>query len=185
AGREAGGEPASAWLPDGGAGVVDSIVPIAVALERFREGLEEPGRLRSGIRSRDALVERLLVVLAAADTAAFEELAVDRAEYAWLYYPESPISRPPYELPPALAWFRLQQGNRVGALRALRELGGRPLDHGGYRCAEEPAVEGRNRIWVGCAVEIGRDGEPAAPIRLFGSILERDGRFAILSFAND
>ncbi len=123
--------------------------------------------------------------LAANDTAAFEALAVDRAEWAWLYFPSSTVARPPYELPPALAWFQLQERSRRGVLRALRELGGHRLDFSGYACAPEPNQEGENRLWTGCAVAIARDGGDPVTLRLFGAILERNGRFAVLSFTND
>ena len=166
------------------AGVVDSVFPMEVMIARFREGLDEPAGLEHGTTTRDALVERLVAALQASDTAAFETVAVDRAEFAWLYFPTSPVAQPPYELPPGLAWFRMQEGNRKGVFRALREFGGRTLDLHGYQCPAEPQVEGANRVWVGCVVQIAREGETVS-LRLFESILERDGRFAVLSYAND
>ena len=95
------------------------------------------------------------------------------------------LAKPPYELPPALAWFQLQETNRKGALRALRELGGHELDYRGYTCGPEPSVEADNRVWTGCLVTVGRDGDAPIPLKLFGAILERDGRFAVLSYDND
>jgi len=166
-------------------GVVDSVLPMDVALDRFRADLEEPDRMRSGADTRDALVQGVMDALAANDTTAFEGLAVNRAEWAWLYFPTSINARPPYEIPPALAWFQLQERNRKGALRALRELGGHSLDYRGYACDPEPTLEGENRLWTGCTVTLSRDGAPPVTLRLFGSILERDGRFAVLSFTND
>jgi hypothetical protein len=167
------------------AGVVDSVFPMSVMLERFRAGIAEPAGLTSGADGRDALVEAVVRAMEASDTAAFERLAVSMAEWAWLYFPTSVQAGPPYELPPALAWFQLQEGNRIGLLRALERLGGRKLDYRGYTCDPEPTVEGVNRVWIGCMVTLGRDGEEPAPVRIFSAILERDGRFAILSFAND
>ncbi len=166
-------------------GVVDSVLPMDVALDRFRADLAEPDRLRSGADTRDALVQGVIDALAANDTAAFERLAVDRAEWAWLYFPTSTVARPPYELPPALAWFQLQERNRRGVLRALRELGGHEIDSRGYACDPEPTEEGANLLWTGCTVTLSRDGGEPVTIRLFGAILERDGRFAVLSFTND
>lgn len=166
-------------------GVVDSVFPMPVMLERFRQGLVEATRLEHGTTSRDALVGDVVAALQASDTARFEALAVNVAEFAWLYFPTTSIAKPPYELPPALAWFRLQEGNRKGVFRALRELGGHRLELKSYRCGEEPAVEGTNRIWTGCALTLARDGAAPVSVRLFDSILERDGRFAILSYAND
>jgi hypothetical protein len=166
--------------------VVDSIIPMGEALARFRQGLEEPTGLGGGADTRDELVSKIVRALEARDTMAFEDLSVSRAEWAWLYFPTNVLSKPPYELPPALAWFQLQEANRKGVLRALRELGGRDLHYRGYRCSPEPAVEGDNRIWTGCVVTLrGNDDGDAVAMKLFSAILERDGRFAVLSYDND
>jgi hypothetical protein len=165
--------------------VVDSVVPIEIALERFRKDLPQPAGLSGGATHRDTLVRHVIDALRDSDTAAFERLAVNRAEWAWLYYPTNILARPPYELPPALAWFQLQETNRKGVFRALRELGGRGLDYRGYTCNASPGVEGENRIWTGCLVTLGRDGAEPVALRIFSAILERGGRFAVLSYHND
>jgi hypothetical protein len=167
------------------ASVVDSVLPMPVMLDRFRADVPEVATLTSGADTRDALVQRVIEGLEQNDTTAFEPLAVNRAEWGWLYFPTSPIAQPPYEAPPSLAWLQLQEGNRKGALRALRELGGHELACGGYSCDPEPRQEGENRLWTGCRVTVARDGGDAVTIALFGAIMERNGRFAILSFAND
>jgi hypothetical protein len=181
-GGEAQGDTAAATEQ---ASVVDSVFPMPVMLERFRAGLAEPEGLTSGVDSRDALVEGIIRAMEATDTAAFERLTITLPEWAWLYFPTSIQAKPPYELPPGLAWFQLQEGNRKGLFRALGRFGGRKLQYRGYTCASEPTVEGVNRVWIGCLVTVGLEGEGPAPIKLFSSILERDGRFAILSFVND
>jgi len=167
------------------AGRVDSAFPMPVMLERFRADIPEPAVLASGAGSRDALVRQLVVALQAADTAAFRRISVTRAEWAWLYFPTSLQASPPYELPPALAWFRLEEGNRQALLRALDRFAGKALDYQGYACDPDPTVEGESRIWIGCLVTLGVDGRSAVALRLFSAILERDGRFAILSWVND
>ena len=162
--------------------VVDSVIPVAEALERFRADLAAaPDDFEGGHDSPEALVRAVLDRLAAGDTTGFEPLAVDRAEFAWLVYPESPMSKLPYELPPALMWFRLQQENRIGVLRMLRELGGREYGSFALRCPQEAVTEGANRVLGGCTVRLG-EGEER---RLFGALVERGGRWKVLSFAND
>ena len=164
---------------------VDSVLPMDVAFQRFRAGLPRPESLRSPIRDRDTLVARLIRALEQGDTTAFEAMALDRAEFAWLYYPTAKVAKPPYELPPGIAWMQLREGGRKGVVRALRELGGRPLDFRGYRCDPESEAEGENRLWTGCVVTVSPRGMRPAPLRLFGKILERDGRFEVISYAND
>lgn len=166
------------------AGVVDSVFPMEVMLERFRAGVERPAALTSGAESRDALVRAVVDALAANDTIAFERLALSLPEFAWLYFPTTAEAQPPYEVPPALSWFQTQERNRIGVTRALRELGGKELDFRGYRCDPEPSIEGENRVWRKCLVRIPRPGKPEE-FPLFSAIVERDGRFAIVSYAND
>ena len=165
--------------------VVDSVVPIGEALARFRADVGEvPTGHRGGADSPEALARETMRLLAAADTSAFAALTVDRAEFAWLYYESSPLAKPPYELPPALMWFQLQQGNRIGLFRLLRELGGRRLEYERLVCDRHPVVQGENRLWSGCRVRLAVDGE-TRELRLFGAMLERGGRVKMLSYDND
>jgi hypothetical protein len=165
---------------------VDSVIPIPVALARFRVDIPQALEgLHGGAPSRDSLVSALVGALARRDAPALEALTVGRAEYAYLYYPTTRISKPPYELPPGLAWFRLQEADRKGALRALRTLGGPGLRLLGYSCDGSPADEGENRVWSGCMVDLRKPDGSETRVRLFGAILERAGRFKVLSFEND
>jgi hypothetical protein len=123
--------------------------------------------------------------LAAQDTAALERLALGLSEFAWLYYPSSVLAEPPYELPPGLAWLQIGEENRRNVYRALALLGGKRLRYVGHSCGETPSQEGENRIWSQCSVTLAVDGEEAAPVRILSSIVERDGRFVVLSYASD
>jgi hypothetical protein len=171
--------------PTGSAGVVDSVFPMEVMLSRFRDGVPEPEALTGGTESAESLMEQVVGSLQARDTASFQALSIDLPVFAWLYFPTSVTARPPYELPPGMAWLQLQEENRKGLFRALRELGGRRLDYVGHQCAEAPVLEGENRIWTHCLLTLRIDDGKARPVRLFSSILERDGRFVVLSWAND
>lgn len=171
--------------PHVAAGVVDSSLPMPALLERFRRGVPRVEALRGSVTTRDELVRRVVAAIAQRDTATITAATVDLAEYAWLYFPTTRVAQPPYEVPPALAWFQVQEKNRRGALRAMRELGGHRVVLRGYHCDEMPTIEAENRVWTGCAVTISRDGETRAELELFGAILERGGRFEVLSYQND
>jgi hypothetical protein len=167
------------------AGVIDSALPMDVLLARFRRDVPEVKNLRSNVASRDELVRRVIAAMGVGDTASLERVAVSLSEYAWLYFPTATVAKPPYEVPPALAWFQVQEKNRRGALRALRELGGHRVELQSYHCDASPTIEDQNRLWTGCAVTLSRDGATPVTIRLFGAILERAGRFEVLSYEND
>lgn len=162
--------------------VIDSVLPGNEALDHFRADIAEvPTELRGVASSPEALLGEVLDILAAHDTAGFERIALDRAEFAYLYYPSSPLSRAPYQLPPELAWFRMQQENRIGVLRMLREMGGSRLRGAELVCLDTPTMQGRNRIWTACRVRTA-GGED---LRLFGALIERNGRWKVITFAND
>jgi hypothetical protein len=180
-----GAEPArtsSERLP---AAVVDSAVPAELALQRFRARLgAPPAELGGGRSSREGLVAAVVTALAQRDTAAFEPVALNRLEFAYLYFPDSPTARPPYELPPALAWSRIQETNRRNVLRSLDDFGGRDWRVVTHACAREPLAQGANRIWTDCRVTM-HAGTDTVEVPLIGGIVERDSVFKILTYASD
>jgi hypothetical protein len=165
--------------------IVDSILPIDEQLRRFRAGGPDTVReLQGGASSPDALVRAFIRGLSASDTAALARLTISRAEFAWLIYPESPLSAPPYRLAPDLAWMQHAAASGTGLTRLLERLGGSPLQFQSWGCQEGPFSEGANRIWRGCAVRFVRPGARQQTLRLFSSLIGRQGRFKVLSYAN-
>jgi hypothetical protein len=138
--------------------------------------------LAGGASSRTALEQRFLQALKARDTAGLEGLTLTRAEFAWLYYPTVPSGLSETGLRPQLMWMMLQENTRKGLRVVLDSLGGKELPRAEYHCTG-PAVEGDNRIWYPCVFTrvTGRD---TLRYRLFGPIIERDGRFKLVSLAN-
>lgn len=168
-------------------GVVDSILPMEEEIRRFQAALPDTAReLAGGAASRDALVRRFVTALERGDTAAFAPMAVTRAEFGYLYFPESRFSRPPYRTKPGLLWGRLQDGSSRGINRAFVRLGGRPLGFQRTDCPADPVVEGANRLWEGCTVTLHAAGaDSTRTLRLFGSLLERGGTWKFLGYSND
>jgi hypothetical protein len=164
--------------------VVDSVLPIEEALRRFRAGLPDPVSLGGRFAERDSLVAAFGNALFRADTAALAGLLVDRAEFAYLYYPDSHFAREPYELDPAILWFQLQNGTSKGITRALRRFGDRGYVYVGYECEAQPTLQGESRLWESCVVSYEDPSGQRLAGRFFGSILEHGGRFKILSYAN-
>ena len=162
----------------------DADSTIAAGLVRFRTDLIEPRGFEGAATTFDGLIERFIRALETADTAAFAPMMITRSEYAWLYYPYTRYTKAPYTMDPEVLWMLLVQNSEKGITRALREYGARPLGYAGYQCSTEPAEVGANRLWDGCRVTLGIESG-AAGVRLFGVILERDGRFKFLSYSND
>jgi hypothetical protein len=178
---------------------VDSVSPVEVELERFRAGLPLPaGSLEDGASSREELVQRFIAALEAGDTLALHALALSRAEFAYFYYPVSRYAREPYEMSPGLLWFMIGENSHKGLTRAVRRYGGQSLDYNGHRCDPEPQREEGNLLWTGCVLlrrmpleakdrgtaSFTAEDTGTPGIRLFGTIIERQGRFKFISFAN-
>lgn len=167
------------------AGVVDSALPRDERLRRFRVGLPEVRALDdAAATSRTALVHAFVRALETGDSARARALVLTRAEFGWLYYPTTPQGLPPYDLSPSVLWFLTEGGTVKGLRRLLEARAGRPLGHVGYRCDPDASREGVNRVWGPCLVRWLRAPGDTVEERLFGLILEREGRFKFVSLAN-
>jgi hypothetical protein len=105
---------------------VDTILPRAEALRRFQATARPTDSLANGATSRDALVHAFVGALEKRDTAQLRRLALNRDEFAYLYYPTAPQGLPPYDVAPDLLWFMLGNGSDKGIGRALASRGGQP-----------------------------------------------------------
>jgi len=166
-------------------GVVDSILSTEEALLRFRVGLPVVTKLATPATSRDSLVSLFLSALERNDTAALRALVVDRAEYAYLYFPSSVYASKPYELSPEIAWSLNQQNGDKGLSRVIGRLGGRQLASPRYSCGDS-TVEAVNIFWRVCTLSF-VDPATSARVdkRVFGAVMQRDSRFKFLSYSND
>lgn len=175
---------ALADVPAGG--VIDSALPVPELLARFRATVSDtPATLGGGETTPERLTRALLAAVAARDTVAVRALTVNRAEFAWLYYPESRYTHPPYELSPDLVWLTTSAASEKGAGRLLERYGGRALRFVAVACLERAEQEGPNSVLRGCRVRFAPGDSAPRELRLFGALLHRDGRYKFLSFAND
>ena len=165
-------------------GVVDSVFPPEEALRRFRAELPAVSELMNAEPTRDAVVRRFVHAIERRDTAALRTIVMTRSEFAYLYFPTSLHARSPAQQPPALVWFLHTQNSEKGVGRVLDRFGGRPITFRGYTCASPVRVEVENTIWDDCRMHVGTGGDRST-IRLFGGVIERAGRFKLLSYAND
>ena len=166
------------------AGVVDSAIPREEALRRFREGIPPIDSLEGGASSMAGLVQTFVRALEAKDTTTLRRLVLTRREFAWTYYETNPQSLPPYDLEPSLFWFLLEGGNRGGLVKLLESRGGFPLEYLRFRCGGEPSRQGRNVVHGPCAI-VRRTGSGDSVVeRIFGPIVERDGRWKFVTYAS-
>jgi hypothetical protein len=166
--------------------IVDSILPIEEHLRRFRLDIPvAPASLAGGATSRDALVRQFIAALERRDTTALAAMLLNRAEFAYLVYPESHWTRPPYRQAPGLVWMQAANANGTGFSRLLERMAGRDLGFQSYTCGGEPEVISGNRIWRDCTLSVERTPGDRRDMKLFAGIIERGGQFKIYSYGND
>jgi hypothetical protein len=166
--------------------VVDSVRSLEEDLRRFRAGLPEaPERLSGGAESREELVRRFIDAVARSDSGSLAAMALTRAEFAYLVYPSSPYTGPPYRQSPEIVWLLLRAEHDKGFTRLIRRVGGQQVAYLGHRCEPEPLREGENRLWRGCRVRVRIGAEAPRERQLFGVIVERHGHFKFASYRTD
>jgi hypothetical protein len=182
---EAPYDPERPWRQPGD--VIDSIFPMEVMLARFRASVPEVTALQGGASDREGLARRFMNAVAAGDSTTLTGLLVNRAEYAWLVYPEHLYVKPPYELDPAIHWLQVQASSAKGMARVLERYGSRPLAFEALAC-EVDTVQFKGstgiRAWAPCTVTY-RANDSTLTRRLFGTIVERDGVAKFLGYANE
>jgi hypothetical protein len=166
-------------------GVVDSILPMAEQLRRFREALPPTDTLLHASPSRDALIARWAAAIAKNDTSDLNAMIMDRNEFAWLYYPESPMAKPPYEAPPQLLWGQLLASSNKGATQLVNRFGGSRVTVSRVRCPTPPDTQGANVLHSKCEARLDAPGKQTVDGVLFGTIIERDGRFKFVGLSTD
>lgn len=164
---------------------VDSILPIPVLLERYRADIPQVDTLSFASASREALVKRFADALAAGDSTELRAMAMTAAEFAWLYYPASEFTSPPYELAPEHVHMLIDQNSQKGFIRMIRRSVGASMEYAGHDCPDEPRIREHNRFWERCNVHLRNPDGSVDSLRLFGGIWELDGSWKLVSFANE
>lgn len=179
-----GPRPAAAESETEPNGIVDRSIPIQDALREFQRSVPRVDSLSWAARDRNALVADFMRALERGDSTRLAQLFISKAEFAWIYFPTSIYMRGPYELPPEIAWLLTVADSDKGFTRLINRLGGRSLGHTGVDCRREER-DSRHTYWRDCFVEYRRPLGQRVKGRLFGSIMERDGKYKFLSYAND
>jgi len=177
---------ASSDSPRPALGVVDSTLPVETQLHRFRATIADtPAVLSGSAASPEALVNGLFAALRADDSTAMRALVLTPGEFAWLYYPHTKWTRPPYVMAPDLVWLQVGASSEKGLVRLVRRYGGRALRFEALACPDSSVTEGPNVITEGCRVRFAVADSAPRELRIFGSLLGRDGRYKLVSYSND
>lgn len=177
-------QPAAAEVERESHGIVDRSMPIQDALREFQRNVRRVDTLSYAARDRNALVADFIHALERDDSTRLVQLFISKAEFAWLYFPTSLYMHKPYELPPEIAWLLTVADSEKGFKRLTDRLGGRQLAYAGVDCQRQER-DSRHTYWRDCFIKYSHPAEGRVQRRLFGSIMERDGKYKFLSYAND
>ena len=166
--------------------IIDSVLPVEEELRRFREALggTPATKLANGSESREALVRRLVRDVAAHDTTDIRAMMLTAREFADLVYPSSPYTHPPYRQPPGLVWMQITNPSVSGFRRLMTRRGGVQYQYESHACKAQPERQGENLLWSDCTIRLSSPDRETTTQRWFGSIIERNGTFKLVSLSN-
>ncbi len=162
--------------------VVDSIFPPEEALRRFQGEAAPVTAFSDGARSVDELLRRYWEILQSGDSLALRPYVVSKAEFAYLYYPES--NEAETGLQPHVSWLLYSNNSGRGLTRALAKAAVQPQPIVGTTCVDRTQVMGNNTLRGPCGIIRVLDARRDTTwIALH--IVERAGVFKLLSFSNE
>ena len=95
----------------------------------------------------------------------------------------SKLSHPPYEAPPQLLWGQILANSDEGARQLFSRFGGRRFVVESVNCPGPSDTTESSLVRSGCRVRV-KTVSGTVEDRLFGSIVEHQGRFKFLGYAN-
>ena len=143
------------------------------------------GALAGTFDSAEAAARQALALIEAGDRDRIGKIALSEAEFRSLVYPALPASRPERNTSAEFLWGMLAQRSRNSLAFTLDRYRGRPLELVAVDFVGESTDYGPFRVHREAVLTVRHaEGEPSA-VRLFGSMIEREGRFKIFSFVTD
>jgi len=144
-----------------------------------------PASLEHGAPTADALARDVLHALAQRNLPRLRELAVNETEFSAVVWPELPAARPERNLPREYVWGDLRGKSEAGLRRVVTASGGRPFSLVRVQFTGGTTPYRSYLIHRAASVTVfGEDGREET-LRLFGSVLERAGRFKVFSYVVD
>jgi hypothetical protein len=141
--------------------------------------------LTGGTPSAVLLARAVAAALERADLPALRALSLNEQEFRDHVWPDLPASRPERNLPFSYVWGDLRQKSEASLSQILAETNGRHLEVLAVRQLR-PTTQYRNYVVHRQTQLTVRDtGGNVEDVRLFGSILEKDGQFKVFSYVTD
>jgi len=141
--------------------------------------------LDNTFESPEAVSRAVLSALEAGDYETLRSYALSEEEFRRVVWPELPASRPGRNVPLSYAWGDLNQKstNRLRGLIATR--GGQRYDLSQVGFEGETTRHETFKVHRDSILVIRSEKDGVATVKLFGSMIERDGRYKLFSYNVD
>ncbi len=146
--------------------------------------LDTPG-LTGTHASPLAAASAVLALIEAGDAPGLLALALSEAEFREIVYPALPASRPERNTSATFVWDGLYRKSRNSLAFTLDRHAGEAFEVSSVDFLGETTDYGGFLVHRETALTVRRGGGEPEVVRLFGSMIEQDGRFKIFSFVTD
>jgi len=135
--------------------------------------------------SPEALTRAVLIAMERKDTNALNALALSEQEFRAHVWPELPASRPERNLPFSYVWGDLHQKSEARLAQTLALHGGAKYSLTAVRFRGETTVYPSYRVHRESEIAVRDPQNREQNVRLFGSVIEKAGRFKVFSYVTE
>jgi hypothetical protein len=132
--------------------------------------------------SPGALARAVLDAVETRDVEALRTLALNKEEFEEHVWPELPAARPERNLTANYVWGDLQQKSTIMLRAMLAAHGGKRYELTGVRFLGETTAYASFRVHRESELSVKEDGGDEQKIQLFGSMLEKAGKYKVFSY---
>jgi hypothetical protein len=132
-----------------------------------------------------ALARAVLEALGRGDREALRRLALDEREFREIVWPELPASRPERNLPLEYVWTDLRTKSESALAQTLQVHGGKRYELLKVGFTGETSQYRSFLVQREALLELRDDSGRPQSLRLFGSVIQKDGRFKVFSYVVD
>lgn len=144
-----------------------------------------PSTLSNTFATPEALAHALLGALADSDRAKLEALPLSEAEFRTVVWPELPTSRPERGVPFEYAWGQMKQRSDGSLANTFQRYAGKRLTFVRTRATGETTQYKTFLVMRDSEIVAADEAGRELVVRLFGSVLVKDGRYKVFSFVVD
>jgi hypothetical protein len=135
--------------------------------------------------SAPALAQTVLAALERRDVTSMRAAALNEQEFRDEVWPELPAARPERNLPFSYVWGELRQKSEAGLAQTLASQGGQHYELIAVRFLDDTTQYKTYLVHRNAELTVKDAAGAQTQLRVFGSVLEKNGRFKVFSYVVD